>query len=181
MRKFGIVSLLVLTAALSLAGVSAAQERDGLSARDRQFIRGAAHSNMAEIMTSQLALTRASNDQVRQFAQKMITDHRRAQSALKQIAASHSGAVVPKDTDPPHKAVLRRLSRLSGARFDREYMTAQVRGHNATVAMFKRYLEKGQDSHVRDYAVQFLPPVEDHLKMAYQIAYSIGALRANAR
>ncbi len=59
-----------------------------VSAADQRFAREAAESGMAEVATSQLAMEKAANADVKTFAQRMIDDHTKANQELMQIAAS---------------------------------------------------------------------------------------------
>lgn len=51
------------------------QNQNRLSSSDRLFMNRAAQGNLAEIRLSQLALQRASSDDVKQYAQQMIDQH----------------------------------------------------------------------------------------------------------
>lgn len=61
--------------------------RSSLSAIGQQFVQKAAQSDITEIKTSQLALQRSHNPQVKQFAQMMIREHTQSSSKLKPLAA----------------------------------------------------------------------------------------------
>ncbi len=51
---------------------------------DQHFIAAAMESGQAEVLLSQLAVERASNEQVKQFAQQMVDEHTRANQQLMQ-------------------------------------------------------------------------------------------------
>jgi putative membrane protein len=68
--------------------------------------------------------------------------------------------------DPKHKAASDKLSRLSGADFDREYMRMMVKDHAKKVEMFEREATKGKDPDVKAWAAKTLPTVREHLQMA---------------
>src|SRR5690349_13091189 len=53
-----------------------------LNPDDRSFVEKAAVGGKAEVELGQLALQKAQNDQVKQFAQRMVTDHSQANSEL---------------------------------------------------------------------------------------------------
>jgi putative membrane protein len=169
-----VVGVMVATAGVLLvpfAGASRADER--MTGTDRMFVRKVAQTNIAEIETSRLALKRSRNEKVHRVARMLIQGHTLSQRDLQATAREH-GVTLPRDTDPANKALLRRLSRLSGAAFDKTYMTAQVRGHNATVNLFKEYLEKGNETHVRSFAAKYLPDIENHTQMIHNVAGNLG-------
>jgi putative membrane protein len=68
-----------------------------------EFVTRAANGNMFEIQSSQAALEKTQNDQVRQFAQKMVQDHTGAGDRLKQAA---QGQTVPTELDQQHSQML---------------------------------------------------------------------------
>lgn len=136
-----------------------------LNAIDRQFIVKAAQSDMTEIKTSQLALKRSQNAQVRQYAQMMIQQHTQSSNKLKPIAAQ-KGVTLPKDLGAENQALLNQLTRLSGARFDQAYMSGQAKAHAKTQALYQKELKQGQEPNVRAFANEVLPIVTAHLDMA---------------
>lgn len=142
-----------------------------VSAMDRMFMVKAAHINIGEVKAGQLALTRAVNANVRDYAQMMITEHSRANMQLKRVAAQ-ARVNLPNDTDRKHKAVANRLAKFSGAPFDREFMRAMVVGHQQAIALFQKEAQSGRDPQARAYATQMLPGLRKHLQHAQQLAGS---------
>jgi len=62
---------------------------------DQQFVYKAALGGQKEIALSQLALEKSNNDEVKSFAQKMITDHSQVGKELSQIAQTKGLSVPP--------------------------------------------------------------------------------------
>ena len=139
--------------------------RASLNAIDRQFMAKAAQSDMTEIQTSQLALKRSQNQQVRQFAQEMIQQHTQSSNKLKPLAAQ-KGVALPKSLGADNQALLTQLTRLSGTQFDQAYMSGQARAHAKTQSFYQSELQQGQDTDVKSFASQVLPIVTAHLRMA---------------
>jgi putative membrane protein len=143
---------------------NSSRSNSSLSAVDRQFMMKAAQSDMTEIKTSQLALSRSKNPQVRQFAQQMIQQHTQSSSKLKPLAAQ-KGVTLPKDLGE-NQALLTQLTKLSGTQFDQAYMGGQVKAHSKTQALYQKELQQGKDPAVKAFASQILPVVTAHLNMA---------------
>ncbi|XGV97759.1 MAG: DUF4142 domain-containing protein [Leptolyngbya sp. BL-A-14] len=139
--------------------------RASLNAVDRQFMAKAAQSDMTEIKTSQLALKRSQNPQVRQFAQEMIQQHTQSSSKLKPLAAQ-KGVALPKSLGTENQALLTQLTKLSGTQFDQAYMSGQTKAHAKTQSVYQNELQQGQDTDVKAFASQVLPVVTAHLRMA---------------
>jgi putative membrane protein len=135
-----------------------------LSAFDRQFMSKAAQGGMAEVELSRLALQRSKSNQVKQFAQRMITDHSQANAQLMQLA-QQKGVRLPKTLDTQHQQIRSRLQRLSGSNFDRQYMSVMDNDHNMTVALFQSATQQAQDPDVNTFANNTLPKLQGHLQM----------------
>jgi putative membrane protein len=139
---------------------------------DSAFVTKAAQGGLAEVKLGQLATQKASSQDVKSFAQQMVDDHGKANDELKQLASS-KGVTVPADVDAKHQATHDRLSKLSGAEFDRAYMQQMVTDHRETVNDFRRESKGGSDSDVKAWAAKTLPTLEHHLQMAESTAAKV--------
>jgi putative membrane protein len=147
-----------------------------LSVADKTFIKKAAEGGMAEVELGKLAAEKGSSEDVKKFGQRMVDDHSKANEQLKQVASS-KGVDVPSDLNAKDKATKERLSKLSGAQFDKAYMANMVRDHQQDVAEFRKESKMAKDSDVKSFASQTLPTLEDHLKEARSIAPKVGAVQ----
>jgi putative membrane protein len=149
--------------------------RDQLSALDRQFVIDAAHGGMAEVQLGQLALQRSKNPEVRQFAQRMIQEHTRANNELMRLA-TQKGVTPPTTMGPKYEAAMMRLTQLSGDSFDQAYMNeAGVNSHLESAAVYQRQTGLGQDPDLKAFAARILPTVQGHLTMAQAMTGSRSA------
>ena len=96
-----------------------------VSGDDKTFATEAAQGGMAEVQMGQLALQKASSPQVKEFAQRMVTDHSQANQDLMQLAKADN-LTLPTQLDPKHKSEMDRLSAMSGNAFDGAYMQHMV-------------------------------------------------------
>jgi putative membrane protein len=140
---------------------------------DQDFANRAAAAGLAEVELGNMARDKATNQQVKDFAQKMVTDHGKANDELKTVAAQKA-IVLPTNLGPDHVAVRDRLSALTGAEFDREYMAAMVQDHQKAVSEFENESTNGTDPELKTWAGQKLPALREHLTMAQQISSSLG-------
>lgn len=102
-----------------------------------KFYKKAAMGNMAEIQLAKLGAQKAENPQVKQFAQQMVDAHQRSLDQLKEVA---SGNVEwPSTLDEKHQKAQNKLSGLSGAEFDREFMAATVNAHEDLEDLLENY------------------------------------------
>lgn len=139
-----------------------------LSNDDREFAMKAAMGGMAEVAMAQVALQKASNADVKAFADRMNTDHSKGNSELTQLA-QNKGLAMPAETDAEHKQGLEHLSSLSSTEFDKAYIQHMVADHEKTVADFQKASQSAQDPDLKSWAAQKLPTLQDHLKQAQTI------------
>jgi putative membrane protein len=152
----------------SKAATSSSQSSMGatnLSSGDRKFIEKAAEGGMAEVQLGKLATQKAGADQVKQFGQRMVDDHSKANDQLKQVASSKN-VTLPTDVDKSTKREMDKLSKLSGADFDREYMKNMVSDHKKDVSDFKSEASRAKDPDVKQFAASTLPTLQEHLQLA---------------
>jgi putative membrane protein len=137
---------------------------------DGKFMMTAAAGGLAEVELGRLALERASSDAVKQYAQRMVDDHTKANQDLMQVAAT-KGVTLPTGPDPKHMALIERLRGRSGADFDRMYVKeAGVKAHQDMEKLFRNETIKGKDADVMAFASRTLPAVQDHLRMARDLS-----------
>lgn len=155
-------------AAIALAmGIGMAQSKQTANrvAADNTFVNKAAMGGMAEVEMGQLAAQHASDAKVKEFGQRMVDDHSKANDELKKIASQKS-ETVPTTLDPKDQAAIDRLSRLNGAQFDRAYMDQMVKDHRQDIAEFKREGQSGDDPDIKAFASKTLPTLQEHLRLA---------------
>ncbi len=146
---------------------SASGQSSSLAAADRTFIQEAAHGGLAEVELGKLAGEKASSADVKQFAQRIVQDHGRANDELKTLA-QNKDITLPNDLDATHKATKDRLEKLSGAAFDRAYMQEMVQDHEKDVREFRKQAQSAQDADLKAWAAKTLPTLEQHFKMAQE-------------
>lgn len=136
---------------------------------DGAFVRDAGQANKAEVALGNLAQTNAASASVKAFGQKMVTDHTKAYDELAKIAGG-KGAMVPTEPNAAQKNTATKLGKMSGAAFDREFAKVMVADHKKAVSLFKNEASSGRDADLKSFASSTLPTIEDHLKMAQQLA-----------
>jgi len=139
----------------------------------RGFLTKAAEGGMAEVELGRLASTKATNSEVKAFAQKLVTDHSKANDEVKALAAKKN-ITLPTSVGAKHKAEHDKLAAMSGAAFDRAYVDAMLADHQKDVAEFKQQSTMNQDADVKAFAARTLPTLEAHLKQVESLSKSVG-------
>jgi putative membrane protein len=136
---------------------------------DKKFLQDAAMGGMAEVAMGKLAAEKGSSDAVKQYGQKMADDHTKANDELKQAASAQS-ITIPDTLDSKHQSRIDKLSKLSGAAFDKAYLKAQVKDHEDDVRAFQDEAQNGTNATVKDFANKTLPTLQEHLTMAKDLS-----------
>jgi putative membrane protein len=132
---------------------------------DQHFMKEAANGGMAEVELGQLAADKASNPEVKEFANRMVKDHTQANDQLRQIA-TQKGVTLPSSPSAKYEMTKKKLSKLSGDAFDQAYMHDMLKDHKTDIAAFEKESTSGKDPDVKQFASQTLPTLKDHLKQA---------------
>ena len=136
-----------------------------------RFAKQVAAANTFEIQSSQLAKDRAQSEDVRSFAQQMITDHTKAGEDFKLAVEAANVSPAPQEQpDARQKAKLSKLRNAQGSAFDKAYVAAQLKAHEQAVSLFKRYAKNGRSAPLKDFAARTLPTLEHHLEMIQGIS-----------
>lgn len=159
--------------ALSLqASLMAAENRGSLSHEDFEFVTKATQGGLTEVQLGQLAVQKATDPSVKDFGQKMVTDHGKANEELKTLAQSKN-AVPPMKFTRKEDSTLADLQKASGKDFDRAYAKAMLKDHKADVKEFREAAKELKDPDLKAFAEKTLPVLEEHLKMAEQLEQNI--------
>lgn len=138
---------------------------DVISAED--FVEEASAKGYAEIETGKLALEKSQTQEVRDFAQTMITDHGLANKELA-VIAQKKNLDVADDTELLNKAKAFILKQRDGQSFDEAYANNQVMAHEQTIELFQK-ATRMNDAELKAFAQKTLPKLQHHLDMANQL------------
>lgn len=151
---------IIATAALLVA--------ESNSEADRRFLIKTAEDNLFEMQLGEIAKDRASNTDVRSFADRMVEDHGRLQDEVKRIADQLT-VTLPTELSTRHKGQILRLQAFSSEQFGVEYMALMVKEHLDCVAEYQNHARQGLNDALKAYASRNLPPLQDHVKQAQEI------------
>ena len=128
----------------------------------------AASSSLLEIRSSEQALSKATNQEVKNFAQQMITEHQKGYQDLKMMQNAKN-QTVSTELLPKHQRWYSKLMAEDPKEFDDEYMELQVEAHREAVELFDNAARGHQDNELRAYAEKTLPNLRMHLETAKRI------------
>jgi len=163
-----------------------------------EFLRLAAMSDRYETASGRLAGEKSQNARVKEFALMLVRDHsqttQQLQTLMQQVPGMGAGAATPlpqgrettgnaasgritnaqggpqhEGLDQQHTALLQQLQGVSGAEFDRLFLSQQVTMHQQAVDLFSNYSRSGDNPQLKQWAAQTLPHLQEHLRMAQQL------------
>jgi len=137
---------------------------------DRRFVTKAADDGNDEIALAKLAAERATNPEVKSFAQKLVDDHTQVASELSGIA-SQKNVKIDKDNDKDR--TYKRLSKKSGADFDQEFVEHMIDEHEKDIKMFEKAANDAKDPDVKAFASKHVDHLRSHLQQAQSLRQSV--------
>ncbi|HEX3581533.1 MAG TPA: DUF4142 domain-containing protein [Thermoanaerobaculia bacterium] len=137
-----------------------------VSTDDQTFMQKAATGGLAEVSLGQQVSPAAKNPDAKNFADKMVTDHSKANDELKQLAST-KGVPLPTDTDQEHKDAAQKV--MSAKNVDKAYMDEMVKDHDKDVKEFEDASKSAKDTDLKAWIDKTLPVLKEHQKMAHDI------------
>lgn len=135
-------------------------DNDVSSAGDK-FMNEAAQGGMMEVKMGDLAAAKAANAEVKAFGKMMVEDHGKANNDLKELAAKKD-VELPKEMNSSQQADYEKLSKLSGAEFDKEYVAIMVKAHDKDNDAFQEQAEDAEDAGLKAFAAKYAPVIKSH-------------------
>lgn len=169
MNKTALNASLILLAATLSPAASAQQPMEPsagvqavMSSDLKDFFETAASSNRFEIESSKLALKRATEPALKDYAKKMVADHEKAGRDLQKLA-EQKGVALPDQLLRRHQMMLEGLREEDdGNDFDDEYRDKMITSHKEAVSLFDEAAKKSPDKDVKAFAAKMLPKLQEH-------------------
>ncbi|HEX9956709.1 MAG TPA: DUF4142 domain-containing protein [Fibrella sp.] len=144
------------------------EQEAGPEADDSKFVVKAASGGLLEVMLGHMAQEKSQNAQVKEFADQMIKDHEKANSELEALATLKN-ITLPTTPGKDQQEDINEIIKLSGADFDKKYISYMKDDHEADVKEFKSAAQDAKDPSIKEFAAKTLPTLEMHLNMVKAI------------
>jgi putative membrane protein len=172
-QRSAILILIVTFASTLWAANLTAQYGEDSTSQDKQFVMKSIEGSMAEVELGKLALKKSDNEEVKQFAKKMVTDHTKLITDMKPFA-DQMGITPPSTLSPKHQKLYDQLKGLSGTEFDKEYISAMVTDHHNDLHEFKAQESSTSNPDLKKTVSQGIEVIQAHTHMIDQIAEKNG-------
>jgi putative membrane protein len=157
-----VVALLLM--AFTAFGSSAAQSTTTVSAQDRAWLAEAHRANLAEVQVGKLAEKKGGTPAVRSAGAVLVGDHTKFDIEVTR-AAHDLGVRLPKTAMPDDTTAAARMSSESGSRFDHDFLSTMITGHEQVIVDTKAEIRKGSSPQVISLAQAALPVLYKHLNL----------------
>ncbi|MEV0969426.1 DUF4142 domain-containing protein [Microtetraspora glauca] len=138
-----------------------------MSEQDRTFLIEAHQGNLAEIRAGRLAESKATTASLRQLGTRLIKDHTKLDTKVRQVA-KEVGVQLPREPTKQQQSSLKQVSGLSGTNFNRAWVHMQQIAHRQTLAAVNKELSSGSSEPVKRVAQQAKPIIKEHLALLKQ-------------
>jgi len=139
----------------------------GAPVTDNMFMLTAAQDGKAEVALAELAAKHATRADVKAYAEMLRGDHQKANTELTALASAKKVSL-PADVSASQKTTMDKLSKATGAAFDRAYVTEMVTDHQKAVDLFTK-AANSTDADVKAFATKTLPTLKMHLEDAKKL------------
>lgn len=165
---------MLLIAALGTVSATAGAGDDKISAEE--FAKKAGAAGMAEVEMGKLGAQKATDPEVKKYAQKIVADHTKANKEL-MAAAKGKSLEVPTEPDMMHKGMMEKFEHQSAdGDFNHDYMQQMVRDHKKVIEVFQSAANDSTlDPEMRALAKKTLPTLEAHLADAQKLEAKLAA------
>jgi putative membrane protein len=149
-------------AAVRPVGELAPVAADGLRPVDRTFFDRAVGLSQQQMALAKLAVSHALRADVRTFAQQLAGDYRQIVDSVQNLRRRRGAATEEAVGPAPVSEAYGKLSQVTGAEFDREFIITIETLRAETMTLFEEVISQTKDAEVRDLIGGYLPMLRDH-------------------
>jgi len=151
-------------AVLIISGAAYADDAASESPASSGFVERAGQNALKEVALGKLAEKNARGSGVSALGSRLARDHGRMGAVLALICKD-KGIPAPAELDSEHRAVVDRLSQLSGPEFDAAYAKLMASDHTSAIELFTQ-ASQGEDPEFAEFARRTLPSLREHKRLA---------------
>jgi putative membrane protein len=148
---------------------------DQLARGDRKFIQEAAEAGMYEVEIAQIAASKATDPNVKSFAETLVKEHQAANNELVQMANAKK---VELPAAPPRakRRDIEKMGKLSGKELDERFIRdVGIKDHQKDIKKFEKASGDVKDAQLKAWVDKTLPHLREHLAMAQKLPQAGGA------
>ena len=162
---------------VAASGALVAQEKNA-ALTDPQIAMIAVVAGNVDIETGKLAVKKAHDKRVKEFAELMVRDHssvnEKAAALAKKLGVTPEATPTSKSLKSDGDKEMAKLKKLTGAEFDKAYVDNEVAYHDAVIGVLKKTLiPNTSNAELKSLLESATPVFESHLEHAKMIQASL--------
>ncbi|GEP07481.1 hypothetical protein MOX02_55190 [Methylobacterium oxalidis] len=141
-------------------------------------------AGLMSLETSRIALKKAQNPKVKEFAQFEVAEQETIADVLKSMrdqstpasgqVKAPSAEVTQTNLDAKGKQMVEKLQKAEAGAFDREYVQGQIQGHQQLLQIQETYLKSGKDRENLNVTKLMRGQIKEHLALLQDIEKQLG-------
>jgi putative membrane protein len=166
----------VFVVRLPLAGSSQSEPKPAgtmpsavLGPADTYFVSQTSLGTPFQIDSGRLAEAKGTTQEIRSYAQLMVSSHVAVNNALSAILKNKAPIPPPTLLKAAYSTILSTLQQENGRMLDADYVGGQVKYQKANAALYRYEIANGVDPDLKAFAQQTLPKIQDHLERALKL------------
>ena len=163
--------------ATSAGEVSASSDISQMS--DSNIVAKLDASDKGEVELARLMETKATNDSVKAYAMKLVTDHSKSEKNVMNLVRQAKLAEKPLKSDTTRQAATHELASLrsmkKGKSLDSAFVQHEMEDHQHDIADAKAMQNQAKNDQLKQLIGQTLPTLQDHLSIAQRLTQQLAS------
>lgn len=139
-----------------------------LNRQDAAFVKMADEQEVTSVRIAKLALSKSSDPRVVAFATRIRDIDSQLYFELRSVALAQR-ADLPRTVGRENESVSAELSSESGLKFNKTYLTSQLRSDQESLASLNYEVARGSDSFLTAFAQRTIPVIDKHIWLGRRI------------
>lgn len=133
----------------------------------------AADIGLTEVTLGQIALLNTFEQNIKDFGQMMLDDHKKINKELTELAVK-KGITLPPSPGLKNVKKIKDINQDVGKDFDRHYIDMMMDLNKKDIKLFEMATKRATDMDVKNFAINTLPILKKHLEVAESLQKSMG-------
>ena len=141
---------------------------------DRMFAIAFIQGGNAEMEFANVASQRATANEVKGYAAKMMAEHKGMAEEMMPILQRILTTQPATRLAPCDELALKHLQAVKPVDFDQQYVMTQIGGHLAMLTVFRTEADNGTDAQLKELVRKWTPTIQAHLELAVDVVKHVG-------
>lgn len=141
-------------------------------------------SDKAEVELARLIEIKATNDSVKAYAKKLVTDHSKSEKDVMSLERQAKLAEKPLKSDTTRQSALHQLQRFrsmpKGKSLDSAFVQHEIEDHQHDIADTKAMQNQAKSDQLKQAIQQELPTLQQHLEIAQRLSQQLASSKSDS-